>query len=287
MNAKRKSSAHGKIILTGEYAVLFGKRGIAVPSKEFVTITWASDSSMPKPNVVWENADPMWRKYVERILELLDLHTGKLKGTLVVNCGIPLGKGMGSSTALVIAICRCLLGPDSAKIALSIEDQINPGHSGIDFAVIWENKPILYSQGKEPQIIDLPKDLLKNARLIDTGKPNEMTQELVTWMKTRVENPLLRVEEKRKKGAGFLPADSKGGEMHDAINIIGNCTERLLKGESLHAVIRDHHKAQAALGVVPEATQKIIADIELQGGAAKVIGAGARTGGGGMVLIIK
>jgi mevalonate kinase len=262
MNAERKASTCGKIILTGEYAVLFGKRGIAVPSKESVTIMWTADSSLPQPNIMWENAEPRWIEYVERILGLLELHTGKLKGTIVVNCSIPLGKGMGSSTALVIAMCRCLLGPACAKIALSIEDQINPGHSGIDFAVIWENAPILYAQGQELQIIDLPKDLLKNAKLIDTGKPNETTKELVAWMKTRRE------------------------EIEPAINVIGNCTERLLKGEPLHAIMRDHQQAQVALGIVPEAVQKMIADIEAQGGAAKIIGAGARTGGGGMVLVL-
>ncbi len=272
MNAERKASAPGKIILTGEYAVLFGKRGIAMPSKESVTVTWTSDHSLPQPNVIWENADPMWIAYVKQILGFLELHTGKLKGTLIVNCGIPLGKGMGSSTALVIAICRCLLGSGCAKIALSIEDQLNPGHSGIDFAVIWENKPILYSQGKEPQVIDLPKDLLKNARLIDTGKPNETTQELVAWVKKQYDT---------SKESGILPA-----HMKKAIDIIGNCTERLLQGEDLRTVMRDHHQAQIALGIVPEATQKIIAEIEAQGSSAKVIGAGGQTGGGGMVLAL-
>ena len=75
-------------------------------------------------------------------------------------------------------------------------------------------------------------------------------------------------------------------KMYEAIQSIGDCTERLLKGESLHAVMRDHHRAQTVLGIVPDSAQKIIAQIESEGGSAKVIGAGGRTGGGGMVLCL-
>ncbi len=263
---EQRASAPGKIILSGEYAVLFGHRGIAVPSKESITVTWADDTSFPKPIIIWESGvDEKWIEYTEQIFNLLQPHTGTLKGTLFVQCGLPLGKGMGSSTALVIAISRCLLGNTCEKIALSLEDQMSLGHSGIDFAVIWKNAPILYSSGKEPEVIDLPNDLLKGAKLIDTGKPNETTKELVAWMKEAVD---------------------KKNTFTEAIETIGNCTERLLKGESLRTVMRDHHRAQIALGIVPETTQQIIAQIELEGGSAKVIGAGGRTGGGGMVLVL-
>jgi len=257
------ASAHGKIILSGEYAVVFGKRGIAVPAQESVTVTWAHDASLSKSVIVWEGGvHAKWIEYLERILVYLLPHTGPQKGTLFVQCNIPLGKGMGSSTSLVIAVCRALLGSECERVALSVEDQINPGHSGIDFTVIWEARPILYARGKKPQIIDLPKDILASAKLMDSGKPRETTQELVAWMKTRKE------------------------EIAPAIVAIGDCTERLLRGESLHAVMRDHHRAQMALGIVPASAVAIINNAEKEGGSAKVIGAGGRTGGGGMVLCL-
>ena len=49
-------------------------------------------------------------------------------------------------------------------------------------------------------------------------------------------------------------------------------------------IIRNHHSAQCALGVVPAPVQALITHIEELGGAAKVIGAGGRNGGAGMVL---
>lgn len=258
-----RATAPGKIILTGEYAVVFGRRGIAIPSKESLTVTWTEDASLAGPVIDWEEGvDPTWIDYTLRIFGYLEPLTGPLKGTLRVLCGLPLGKGMGSSTSLVIAVCRCFLGPECEKAARMVEDRINPGHSGIDFAVIFKNAPILYARGKEPEIPEIPNNILKGARLIDSGKPNETTKELVAWMKTRE------------------------AEIAPAIQAIGDCTERLLKGETLHSVIRDHHRAQVMLGIVPESALKIIEGIENEGGSAKVIGAGGRTGGGGMVLVL-
>lgn len=252
------ASASGKIILSGEYAVLFGKRGIAVPSTQRLTAIWTPVSGNEQ-TVTWDGATIEWVSYAKKILTM----TGAGGGTLEIQNNIPIGKGMGSSSALVIAVCRAILGSDCKDKALQIENELSPGNSGLDFAVIWEEKPIVYRKNSEPEMIELGAGLLKEAELIDTGTPNEVTSELVAWVKSCEAN------------------------LKEPIATIGECTERILKGESLKDVIRDHHRAQVALGVVPEKTQEVIADIEKKGGAAKVIGAGARTGGGGMVLVLR
>ncbi|MFA7682085.1 MAG: hypothetical protein WCX61_03585 [Candidatus Peribacteraceae bacterium] len=264
-------SAPGKIILTGEYAVVFGWPGIAVPAPLTITAIFEEDRTQDGIRIVWDEikGDERWTAYLQDILNAIQQYKGRLlQGTLTIDNQIPLGKGMGSSTALVIAVSRCLLGKDCEREARAIEDRMNPGHSGIDFAVIWKSCPLLFKKGEDPQPIDLPEDLLSNAVLIDTGKPNESTSELVTWIKER-EN-----------------------EVSDALMIIGQCTERLRSAAEVHEsllqeIIRDHHRAQVSLGVVPPAIQQLIADIEAKGGAAKVLGAGARTGGGGIVLVLQ
>jgi mevalonate kinase len=139
---------------------------------------------------------------------------------------------------------------------------VNPGNSGLDFAVIWNNQPLRFIKGEKPQALEYTQELLENALLIDTGMPGETTAELVNWIKERKD------------------------EVEDSIKKIGECTDRLLQGESPLAVFPDHHRAQIALGVVPQNVQDLIAQIEKKGGAAKVIGAGGRTGGGGMVLAV-
>lgn len=217
------------------------------------------DATPGRVAVRWEGGE-QWQPYVEKIVEACRRKNAELSGTLNIHASLPIGKGMGSSTALIIAVTRALLGEDSREAAAKIEDTLNPGHSGFDFAAIWENAPILFSTSAGPRRTDLSPELLRRAILIDTGLPGESTTQLVAWMRGRT--------------AGI----------QEPLEIIEGCTYRLLQGEPLDAVLREHHKAQVALGVVPAGVQHLIAAIEEAGGAGKVIGAGSRTGGAGIVL---
>jgi mevalonate kinase len=257
----RTSFAPGKIILTGEYAVVFGYPGIAVPSPLTVTVKLDNRDDTKDLRIHWDEiADlPEWQEYLKTIIS----RCGKFSGDLTIENNIPLGKGMGSSTALVIAVTRCLLGDDCKEKALEIENELSPGNSGLDFAVIWNSVPTLFKKDDDPQPIDLPKDILQNAILIDTGAPNETTPELIAWIEERKE------------------------ELKNALKNIGHCTEQLAGGKELYKVMRDHHFAQIQLGVVPGEVRDLVDKIERVGGSAKIIGAGGRTGGGGMVLAIQ
>lgn len=268
---KHTAVAHGKIILTGEYAVVFGHPGIAVPAPLAMQVTF-EETNRQSPigkspiSLKWLgiSGGDAWEDYARKIILHLEQISSPFCGTLTIRNQLPLKKGMGSSTAIVIALTRALLGKQKRAEALAIEDAMNPGHSGIDFAVIWEEKPLYFRKGQEPQVITLPADLLRGALLVDTGTPNESTPELVSWISERAEDPRVK----------------------QALITIGKCTERLRKGEDIRTVFRDHHRAQGALGIVPKSVQSLIAEIERLGGAAKVLGAGGRTGGGGTVLAL-
>jgi mevalonate kinase len=272
--------APGKIILTGEYAVVFGYPGIAVPAPLAMQATFEelnsklrAQSSQLRLKWLGISGGEAWEDYARRIVLHLEQNRDPFRGTLTVRNRLPLKKGMGSSTALVIALTRVLLGKNKRAEALAVEDQVNPGHSGIDFAVIWEERPLLFRKGTEPQPVALPHHLLRGALLIDTGTPNETTPELVAWVKERIDDPRVK----------------------QALISIGKCTERLRKvedpersrrGEDIRSIFHSHHRAQVALGVVPKPVQGLIKEIERLGGAAKVLGAGGRTGGGGTVLAL-
>lgn len=258
------SFAPGKIILSGEYAVLFGFPGVAVPSSLGMEATFEEDASLDQVAVKWTGVyggEP-WLLFTEKIL--LHCHTKrvKLRGRLHIHAGLPLGKGMGSSTAIVIAIARAIFGEDCRSEALLIEDIVNPGHSGFDFAVIWGDTSVRFVQGQEPEQVDLPPGLLRGGVLIDTGQPNESTPEMVEWMMGKKE------------------------EVQRALETIGCCSEALIAGENIVKIFHEHHRAQQDLGVVTKETTNLIETIERAGGAAKVIGAGGRTGGSGMVLAL-
>ncbi len=265
------STTTGKIILSGEYAVVFGGWGIAIPSKETLTCVFDRSPDARESVIIWnqEGLSEEWMAYAQNIADILAEKTG-VHGVFTITNTLPLGKGMGSSTSLVIAMTRSVLCNDhqSKEVALSIEDQVNVGHSGLDFACIFAHSPVLFKKGTGQDIITIPQLEGKKMTLIDTGTPNESTPELVAWVRQKREAEI---------GQSLHPTI-------DALDCIAGCTERILAGEDLSSVLRDHHKAQVALGVVPEDTQRIIEAVYEQGGIAKVIGAGARTGGGGMVL---
>lgn len=263
-NGTSNISVPGKIIICGEFATGFGYSGLAIPSRETMRVC-----HVPKRDVgltvMWTNdaLQPAWAMYAGQIAECIGRFTGcDVRGEMTIETDLPLGKGMGSSTALVIAVARTLLGDDCREIALRVEDEMNPGHSGMDFAVIWENHAVLFKKDTVPERPNLPEDFLSSAELIDSGVPSETTPELVAWVKSRAK------------------------ELEEPLQTIGRCTQRILAGEDMKTVIRDHHRAQVKLGVVPRAARNIIEDIEACGGAAKIIGAGGRTGGGGMVLAL-
>src|SRR5438876_154310 len=126
------SFAPGKIILSGEYAVLFGYAGIAVPATVGIEAVFEEDRADKKILIDWEDGGP-WLPYVAKMIGLFREKNTDLHGKLTIHSALPLGKGMGSSTALVIAAGRALLGENSREATLEIEDALNPGHSGFDF----------------------------------------------------------------------------------------------------------------------------------------------------------
>ena len=258
--------ACGKIILSGNTANRFGKRALAVPVDMYITAEWDdTDYSREGLHIIWpgQKQDGVWLTTARKITNLIKAQTGSLSGKLTIRNTLPLGKGMGSSTAIVLALARCFLGENCKDEALSIEDSINQGHSGLDFAVIWEERPIVI-QGNKYEFTELPKGLQRGV-LVDTGLPAAATSIIVRRLKQRV---------RREK------------VLMDSVETIGNCTERLLSGEDPLTVFPDHHKGLVNLGVVPPRVRSLIEKIQQSGGAAKAARFGGTTGGIGMVFAV-
>ena len=263
---RKIAHACGKIIVSGNMANTFGKRAIAVPVDMYITVKWGkSDNTQEGLRIVWpgQKEDGVWMTTARKICELIEAQIGPISGKLTIRNTLPLGKGMGSSTAIVVALSRCFLGENCKDEALAIEDIINKGHSGLDFAAIWEERPIVIKKDKY-EFIDLPKQLQK-AFLIDTGLPAEPTSLIIQRLKERAPREKILME---------------------SVETIGNCTERLLSGEDPLTVLPDHHRGQVGLGVVPPRVRSLIEQIQQSGGAAKAARVGGATGGVGMVFAV-
>jgi mevalonate kinase len=258
--------ACGKIIISGNVAIKFGKRAIAVPVDMHITVKWdKSDIAREGLRIVWpgQKEDGVWMTTVRKIIKLIESRIGPLSGNVSIRNTLPLGKGMGSSTAIGIALSRCFLGESCKDEALAIEDIINKGHSGIDFAAIWEERPIIITRGRY-ECIELPKRL-RQGYLVDTGAPALPTSIIIE-----------RLEERSPREKIF----------RESVEAIGKCTERLLSGEDPQSVFPDHHRGQVNLGVVPPRVRSLIEKIQRSGGAAKATRSGAGTGGVGMVFAV-
>ena len=228
---RKVGRAYGKIILSGNTANRFGKRALAVPVDMYITAEWDnSDNSREGLRIVWpgQKEAGVWLTTVRKITKLIEAPIGPLSGKLTIRNTLPLGKGMGSSTAIVVALARCFLGENCKDEALAIEDIINKGHSGLDFAAIWEERPIVF-QGNRYQFTEVPTGLQRGF-LVDTGLPAAPTSIIVRRLKERV--PREKV-------------------LMDSVETIGNCTERLLSGEDPLTVFPDHYKGLVNLGVAP------------------------------------
>jgi mevalonate kinase len=261
----RVGRACGKIILSGNTANRFGKRALAVPVDLDITATWSGSNDSEPLHVSWggHEKEDIWLATVHRILNLIEERIGRLSGELIIRNTLPLGKGMGSSTAIVIALARCFLGKNCKLEALAIEDTINVGHSGLDFASIWEERPLV-AKGASYEFIDLPESLQRGV-LVDTGLPTAPTSIIIGDLKKRLQ---------AKKS------------LMSSVELIGDCTERLLSGEDPLTVFPDHYRGLLKLGVVPPRVQLLIERIQRSGGAAKPGRFGGASGGAGMVFAV-
>jgi mevalonate kinase len=251
----------------------------------------------------FKKAEKNWKKYNENNdIELLKsiaknpldypsliigqfINYFKLQSTsgfdLKIDSQIPVGAGMGSSAALSVSIIAalCLFTNKSFdkevinKIAYLSEQKKHGKPSGGDNTtscfggLIWYKK----DEGMKSLNIKMPKNMLKNFYVVNTGTPSETTGEMVSGVKNllqkRPEFTQTIFDDQERLVKNLLTA-LKRGNGEEAIQIIRKGEENLEK-----------------LGVVSLFVQKIIREIEKTGGAAKICGGGGIKKGTGMLLI--
>ncbi|MBO0961400.1 mevalonate kinase [Neobacillus sp. MM2021_6] len=163
-------SAHGKLILVGEHSVVYGMPAIALPfpvleatatvEENFEGIFLASDyydgplKGVPKK--FWGIA-----ACVEETLKLLNKHN---QGLLIrLHSSIPIGRGLGSSAAIAIAIVKSLFAfygkkaqPDEVMPLVHIAETFAHGNpSGLDMVTAFSEYPIWFQKGKKIESLQM------------------------------------------------------------------------------------------------------------------------------------
>lgn len=269
-------SAPGKIILSGEHAVVHGKPALvaAVDHRLEATAEWKTDNAI----------------FARRAFESLS-HTGaaallqNLQAQRIVTSirsDIPIGSGMGSSAALAVALSALLHRMTEKTTSLDaindsayeMEKFAHGTPSGIDNTVITFGGLLHFQRtengsGKKRFVRTLEQ---LHFLVVHTGQPIETTKEMVQLVQDRLKRH---------------PNDQA------IIDEIGGITKQIellivsgRNNDSLSLAIAENEQLLEKLGVVSASTQRLIRKIESFGGVAKISGAGGISGASGIVLVL-
>lgn len=191
---------------------------------------------------------------------------------ITLTSNIPLGCGMGSSAALIVNL---ILGVNTLfnlqlsqekifEFALAAENLQHGYSSGLDIKLSLMGGMHIFRKNQPLQPISAPSLSLQ---YFNSGKPESTTGECVAFVKQQ-NFPQILWQEFEKTTLAFIEALKNNDQ------------------KTLIEVIKKNHRLLCEIGVVPKHIQAIIANIEAQGGAAKICGAGSiRGNNAGMILM--
>lgn len=306
--------APGKIILSGEHAVVYGCPALAMSIKRFCHITLQTISQSA---VSFHLLDYNWQRFFTN-QELLTLQMqlenqyqeflqGKIPSVeilkepyllavyatvffvkymlvdyfesvsygldITASTTIPIGCGMGSSAALIVAL-GCVLQEYSGQSVASevflawckkIEDLQHGHSSGVDLYLAYHGGAVLFDIKGNIEKRNLSQIPLQ---LINTGTAQSSTGECVMHAEQFFKNQSVLDE-----FTSITLAMDKALQNNDYAN--------------MQECLRENHKLLNYIGVVPAKVCAFVAEVEQRGMVAKISGSGAVRGNeAGVVLVI-
>lgn len=254
-------SAGGKLILCGEHAVVYGHPAIALGVDRTTTVhlrrvDGPTRVTEPHPD------DP-------RLLRAVRAVVGD-GWEVTIRSELPIGRGMGSSAALAVALVRALAAAEGRAAgehevhgrAFACERVFHGNPSGIDHAVAARGGVVWYRKTPDgPALTDLPVPDWSLA-VLDSGSAGN-TADLVASVAARMPSvaPLL-------DRIGALVARAR-----DALSDV----------DTLGPMLTENHRLLAEIGVSTPGLDRLVG-LALSAGAtgAKLAGAG----GGGVVIAL-
>lgn len=304
-----KVFAPGKLILSGEHAVLYGQPALAMAVNRYVVSTARSQLSplisFHLSDLAYENGftvsalkqlknhikgqyqrfisgDCTIRDVLQQPIELaqfafslfqdaLNIHlTQGMK--IHIQSTIPMGCGMGSSAATVLSILHAIAHHLRMDISSELFYQL-----GLEA----ENMQHGHSSG-----LDLRVSLYGGCLYV---KENMLCQRAIPILPMYIVNtgtPKTSTGECVMRAAHFF----KTSTLAQDFGAVTDALDRALQNnhmDSAMMAIRENHRLLTHIGVVPEKIQQFIAAVEDKASAAKICGAGAVSGlAAGIVLVL-
>ena len=266
-----KAQAPAKIHLIGEYSAVYSKPAILFPINLHLEVSINKTSKVIKK-------EP-FQKAIEQ--EITTRFKKKIPNySMEIKSNIPVGSGLGSSSALSASLTLAILkmlnikatSGEIFKAALAGETVFHGFPSGSDLITVIAGKIIWYRKENADLIlyksinINLPDDL--ELYLINTGIPKETTKQMVDFVMKKV-----------PKNKFKQMADDQERLTKETYSILNNFESK----KFLQTIIKAQRNLEK-LEVVSKKTKLMISKIEAIGAAAKITGAGGKKDGSGMLI---
>ncbi len=304
-----KVKTPGKLILSGEHAVVHGYPALAVAVNRYteVTVRWASPlhfsfnlagidfkrqitlhalrklkNKLKKQYHQYKSGHISIREVLQKPFEL-SLYTfiniiDRLKNKLpmgidiVTDSNIPMGCGMGSSAANVVSLIYSLT--QFLDIEFSLDDYI---HYGIESENLQHGR----SSGLDVHTVYHGGCLRYEKGIYESRIVPEFPMQLV-----QTGEPLSSTGECVAETARYFKDGGLGSEFTAVTHALDDALQNG-KMDRIKSCIQQNHKLLRTIGVVPNKINDFITHVENRGGAAKICGAGSIQGDqGGVVLIV-
>ncbi len=273
-------SAPGKIIISGEHAVVFGRPAlVSAYNLRLKLSVFESDRSV-KNKVMKFISDKVKDYLKESKKPFKDKKFG-----YKIESQIPIGRGMGSSAALSVTAAACFFEFYTGKkasldvtnnLAYNIEKYFHTNSSGVDVAVscygglIYYRKEFDFLRNISILNFKIPDRFVDNLFLIDTGKPQEKTAEMVV-----------------RVGIWYHNHSKTGKQVfHKMENITKEAVLSIKENkiDLFKKTILENEKCLEEIGVVSPKTKRIINDLK-KFGSGKITGAGGEKSASGFIIL--
>lgn len=263
----------GKVILSGEHAVVHGAPAIGCPIDLFTTCTIEEGTQ----GVTFHLKDlgetvNLSHPHIAPYTASLFFEKTQISPTplsITIESDIPIGAGLGSSAALICSLIKALdlyyqtslTESEIFDLSVIAESHQHGRSSGLDIAISLRGCPVLFEKGEIAEcLIKFPPFKIANS-----GKRMGTT------------------------GAAVTHTTNIFRERPELLNEFREVTHELAKPQERSLFLELIKRNQALLeeiGVVPQKVQERIKTIEALGGAAKITGAGSISGDGAGSLLI-